>query len=259
MTKVTILGCGHSLGIPVIGCDCAVCTSKNPKNMRSRVSVLIEINGLNIVVDTSPDFRQQMLLTNIRKIDAVLYTHDHADHIHGIDDLRQFNVLQEGAVQVYSNEEIINSIKNRFSYAFLPKPLHGSMFRPSIEANTFPNVPTHEFMVGDVKITAFEQGHGKSTTLGYRIGNFAYSTDVDKLSEVALNTLEGVEYWVVDCLRYAPSYSHSNVENTLEWVKRVKPRQAILTHMAHELDYDKLSAELPEGVVAGYDGMIIRC
>ncbi len=256
--KITILGCGHSLGVPVIGCECPVCTSENPKNTRLRVSVLIEINGLNIVIDTSPDFRQQMLMTNIRKIDAVLYTHDHADHIHGIDDLRQFNVIQNDDVQVYSNEEIMESIKKRFAYAFLPKPLHGSMFRPSISANTFPDVPVHEFMLGEVKITAFEQGHGKSKTLGYRIGNFAYSTDVDRLPETAFEVLEGIECWVVDCLRYTTSYSHSSLENTLKWIGRVKPRQAILTHMAHELDYDKLSTELPAGVFAGYDGMVVE-
>lgn len=256
--KITILGCGHSLGVPVIGCNCAVCISENPKNKRLRVSVLLEINGMNIVIDTSPDFRQQMLLANIKKIDAVLYTHDHADHTHGLDDLRQFNVLQDDVIPVYSNAEILASLQKRFAYAFLPKPVENAMFRPSLTANILPDIETHEFMIGKTKIVAFKQQHGKGHTLGYRVGDFAYSTDVNMLSETAFETLAGVKYWVVDCLRHAPSYSHSHLERTLEWVERVKPQQAILTHMAHEFDYNTLSTELPTGVVAGYDGMVIE-
>ncbi len=256
--KITVLGCGHSLGVPVIGCDCAVCLSDNQKNKRLRVSVLIEINGMNIVIDTSPDFRQQMLRTNIKKIDAVLYTHDHADHIHGLDDLRQFNVLQKDVIPVFTNGEIMASIQKRFSYAFLPKPTENAMFRPSLIANILPDAPIHEFMVGNIKVTAFEQKHGKSSTLGYRIGDFAYSTDVNMLPESAFEALKGVKCWVVDCLRYTPSYSHSHLELTLEWIKRVKPERAILTHMAHEFDYDKLSKELPAGILVGFDGMVLE-
>ncbi len=256
--KITILGCGHSLGVPVIGCDCAVCISKNPKNKRLRVSVLIEINGLNIVVDTSPDFRQQMLLTNIKKIDAVLYTHDHADHTHGLDDLRGFNALQKDVIPIYSNAEIIESLQKRFSYAFLPKPSENVIFRPSVAANILPDVPNHTFMIGNTKIIAFEQQHGKSSTLGYRIGDFAYSTDVNMLSEAAFEALSGVKCWVVDCLRYTPSYSHSHLSQTLQWKSHVNPQQTILTHMAHEFDYDTLSSELPTGVFAAYDGMVIE-
>jgi|CXWL01.1.fsa_nt_gi phosphoribosyl 1,2-cyclic phosphate phosphodiesterase len=256
--KITILGCGHSLGVPVIGCGCAVCTSKNQKNKRLRVSVLIEINGTNIIIDTSPDFRQQILQTNINKIDAVLYTHDHADHIHGIDDLRQFNALQKDAIPVYSNAEILESIQKRFSYSFLPKPTANVLFRPSLVPNILPDVPNHEFMIGNINIIAFEQQHGKTSTLGYRIGDFAYSTDVNGLPESAFEALSGVKCWVVDCLRYTPSHSHSHLEQTLGWIERVKPEQAIFTHMAHEFDYDILSSELPTGVFAGYDGMVLE-
>jgi phosphoribosyl 1,2-cyclic phosphate phosphodiesterase len=256
--KITILGCGHSLGVPVIGCECTVCTSNNPKNKRSRVSVLIEMGGINIVIDTSPDFRQQILLTNIKKIDAVLYTHDHADHTHGLDDLRQFNVLQKDVIPVYSNTEILESIQKRFSYAFLPKPTENAIFRPSLIANALPDLPIHEFMIGNTKIIAFEQQHGKNSTLGYRIGDFAYSTDVNVLSEAAFDALAGVKYWIVDCLRYTPSYSHSHLSQTLQWKSHVNPSQTILTHMAHEFDYDTLSKELPTGVLVGYDGMVIE-
>jgi phosphoribosyl 1,2-cyclic phosphate phosphodiesterase len=256
--KVTILGCGHSLGVPVIGCECAVCTSKNPKNKRLRVSVLVQVNEKNIVIDTSPDFRQQMLSCNINRLDAVLYTHDHADHTHGIDDLRGFNILQGDVIPVYSNSEIIESLKRRFSYVFLPKPVENAMFRPSLSANILPDVPIYEFMMGETKIIAFVQQHGKSTTLGYRIGDFAYSTDVNVLSNSAFEALDGVKCWVVDCLRYTPSYSHSHLSHTLQWISQVNPQQAILTHMAHELEYDKLLSELPAGVFPAYDGMVIE-
>ncbi len=256
--KVTILGCGHSLGVPVIGCSCDVCRSDNPKNKRLRVSVLIEVNGLNIVIDTSPDFREQMLQTNIKKIDAVLYTHDHADHIHGLDDLRQFNVLQDDVIPVFANEEIMASIQKRFSYAFLPKPAENAMFRPSLKANIIPDISNHSFNIEKTVVTAFKQQHGKSSTIGYRIGDFAYSTDVNILHESAFEALAGVKCWVVDCLRYTPSYSHSYLGQTLEWISRIKPEQAILTHMAHEFDYEKLSSELPAGVFAGFDGMVLE-
>lgn len=256
--KVTILGCGHSLGVPVIGCGCAVCTSDNPKNKRLRVSVLVQVDGKNIVIDTSPDFRQQILSTNINRLDAVLYTHDHADHTHGIDDLRSFNILQNDVIPVYSNAEIIESLKKRFSYVFLPKPTENATFRPSLSANILPDMPIYEFMLGETKIIAFEQQHGKSITLGYRIGDFAYSTDVNALSDSAFEALSGVKCWIVDCLRYTPSYSHSHLSQTLEWISRVNPNQAILTHMAHEFDYDKLLSELPAGVLPAYDGMVIE-
>jgi len=256
--KVTILGCGHSLGVPIIGCNCEVCCSDNPKNKRLRVSILIEINGLNIVIDTSPDFREQMLRAGIKKIDAVLYTHDHADHIHGLDDLRQFNALQNDVIPVFSNGEIIDSLQKRFSYAFLPKPTENAMFRPSLEANILPDLPQYDFNIGKISIKSFRQQHGKSSTIGYRIGDFAYSTDVNVMPEASFEALNGIKYWVVDCLRYTPSYSHSHLELTLEWINRIKPKQAILTHMAHEFDYDKLSGELPAGVLAGFDGMVLE-
>jgi len=256
--RVTILGCGHSLGVPVIGCQCAVCRSDNPKNKRLRVSVLIEINGMNIIIDTSPDFRQQMLRTNIKKIDAVLYTHDHADHMHGLDDLRQFNALQNDVIPVYGNEVIMASIQKRFSYAFLPKPTENAMFRPSLTPNILPNTDEYSFNIGHIEVIAFNQQHGKSSTTGYRIGDFAYSTDINILPEAALTTLSGVKCWIVDCLRYTPSYSHSHLELTLEWINKIKPERAILTHMAHEFDYDKLSGELPAGVFAGFDGMVLE-
>ena len=254
--KVTILGCGASGGVPLIGCDCATCTSTNPKNKRTRVSILIETNGINLLIDSSPDLRQQALRHNIRRIDAVLYTHDHADHTSGLDDLRAFNYLSDEMLPIYGNVATLESIKQRFSYAFLPKP--SFWFRPGLIAHPLADKPLQEFEVSGVRVMAFEQLHGKGKTLGYRIGNIAYSTDTDVLPEAAFAALQGVDIWIVDCLRYTKSPSHSNLENTLQWIAKIKPRLAVLTHMGHELEYDYLSKELPGGVVPGYDGMVLE-
>lgn len=252
--RVTILGCGSSGGVPLIGCACKVCTSDNPKNNRSRVSLFIKTNEKNILIDTSPDLRQQALREGIGRVDAVLYTHDHADHTHGIDDLRSFNYLSGNSIPIYSDEVTIKGITGRFPYVFMEKP-QNVWYRPSLTAHSLPDVPVHEFSVFKTPITAFQQLHGKMKTLGYRIGNLAYSTDTNELPETALKALEGVRVWVVDCLRYSHSPGHSNLENTLRWIARVKPEQAILTHMSHDFDYDTLTKELPVGVIPAYDGL----
>jgi phosphoribosyl 1,2-cyclic phosphate phosphodiesterase len=256
--RVTILGCGHSAGVPIIGCECVVCRSPNPRNIRGRVSVHIEINGLSIIIDTSPDFRQQILRENINKVDGVLYTHDHADHTHGIDDLRSFNYKRDAGLPIYGNAAALNSIQSRFGYAFAGKPSIGLWIRPSLLPHMLPDEPVVRFEIQGVEVVAFQQQHGKIVSMGYRIGDFAYSTDTNHLPDSAFEALAGVKVWVVDCLRYTPSFSHSHLEQTLEWVRRVQPEQAILTHMAHELDYDTLLAELPSGVVPAFDGMKIE-
>lgn len=255
--KVTILGCGSSGGVPLIGCTCSVCTSRNPKNNRTRVSLYIEINKLKLLVDTSPDLRQQALREGLKRVDAVLYTHDHADHTHGIDDLRSFNYLANASIPLYGDAHTMEALTKRYAYAFGPPP-EKIWARPSLTAHSLPNAPTHAFSVKNVDITAFEQLHGKFKTLGYRIGDFAYSTDTNELSETAFAALKGVKTWVVDCLRYTPSPVHANVEKALEWIGRVKPEKAILTHMAHELDYKRLQSELPPGIEPAYDGMVVE-
>jgi len=253
--RVTMLGCGSSTGVPVIGCHCPVCTSNDPKNKRSRVSVWVETDGVNFLIDSSPDLRQQALSQGISRVDAVLYTHDHADHTNGLDDLRAFNMLTDETVPVYANAPTLQLLQQRFPYAFLPKPR--GWYRPALTPHAIAEAPIQRFTALSIPITAFEQQHGKSKTLGYRIGDFAYSTDTDGLSDIAFEALSGVQLWLVDCLRYGHSHSHSNLAQTLAWIGRVRPRLAILTHMAHDFDYHTLSAELPAGVMAGYDGMII--
>jgi len=256
--KITILGSGSSGGVPLIGCQCAVCQSNDPKNKRTRVSLLIEINGINLLVDTSPDLRQQALRHDIRRIDAVLYTHDHADHTNGIDDLRSFNYLSGNVLPIYGTQKTLAGIAQRFPYVFGPKP-ENAWYRPALSAHPLPDAQLHEFTIKNIPITMFRQGHGgHGESTGYRIGNFAYSTDTDKLSETAFSELSGLDVWIVDCLRYTHSPSHSNLDNTLKWIERAKPRKAILTHMAHDFDYKTLLAELPAGILPGFDGMIIE-
>ena len=255
--KVTMLGCGSSTGTPIIGCTCKICASTHPKNKRSRVSVLIEINGKSLLIDTSPDLRRQALDNHITRVDAVLYTHDHADHTHGIDDLRSFNYLSGNALPVYCDRTTYNSLSKRFDYAFREMPQ--VWYRPCLKANVLPDAAAHHFKIFDISVISFQQLHGKVKTLGYRIGDFAYSTDTDGLPDSAFEALAGVKVWIVDCLRHTKSPTHADMEMTLGWIGRVNPKQAILTHMGHEMEYETLLRELPAGVVPGYDGMVIDC
>jgi phosphoribosyl 1,2-cyclic phosphate phosphodiesterase len=255
--RITVLGCGNSMGVPSIGCDCAVCLSPNPKNKRSRVSVLVEEEGSNLLIDTSPDLREQALKNGLRRVDAVLYTHDHADHTMGIDDIRAFNLAAGSALPAFGSRDTMDSLAARFPYIFRPR-MEKIFYGAALTPNPLGSSPVGEVLIKDISITYFEQIHGKITSLGYRIGKFAYSTDLNALPESAFDALRGVEVWLVDCLRYSPSFSHSYLDQTLEWIARVQPALAILTHMGHDLEYDRLSNELPSGVVAGYDGMVIN-
>jgi phosphoribosyl 1,2-cyclic phosphate phosphodiesterase len=255
--KIRVLGCGASAGVPLIGCDCAVCRSDNPKNQRTRVSILIEQEGQRLLVDTSPDLRQQCLRHDIRTVDAICFTHAHADHCHGIDDLRPLNFHRGSVIPAYGDPVAMEEIVPRFSYAFKPPVPEYGWFRPALEAHLVDVENWTAFSVGNMRVQPFPQMHGKLTTLGLRVGNFAYSTDVHHLPDKAREILEGVEVWIVDCLRRGASPTHAHLDLTLEWISQVKPKRAILTHMSHEFDYDALKAELPEGVEPGYDGMEI--
>lgn len=209
-----MLGCGSSAGVPFIGCECTVCTSSDLKNKRTRVSLLAEIGKKNLLIDSSPDLRQQVLRENIRRIDGVLYTHDHADHTGGLDELRSFNHLSGDVIQVYGDAETLGSIQQRFGYAFLPKP-ENLWYRPCLHANVVVDKDVGSFSLFGKEIHYFQLGHGKAKTYGYRIDNFAYSTDCDAISDAAFAQLEGLDVWIVDCLRHAPSYSHAHLEMTL--------------------------------------------
>ncbi len=261
--KITILGCGTSSGVPVIGCDCKVCSSDLSRNKRTRVSALIESENTRVLVDTSPDLRSQLLQAGVTKIDAVLYTHAHADHVHGIDDLRSINFLAKTPIRAYGSSETLKSIKERFNYAFINSSQANNYTnywsRPAIISNELPNKNKGKFKVGGLNIEYFEQSHGKLHTTGYIFNSIAaYSTDFNHIDMNALTNLRYIPLWVLDCLGYDEHPTHSNLSNTLSYIECVKPKLAVLTHMSHQLDYQILQDETPPNVVPGYDGMVIN-
>ncbi len=252
--KVTILGCGASWGVPAIGPDWGRCDPADPRNRRRRGSLLVESRGRALLIDTSPDLREQLLDAGVARIDAVLLTHAHADHLHGIDDLRQVNQLIGKVIPFYGAAAALAEARQRFGYAFMPPTPGKPLYRPALT----PHEIAGPFVAAGMRVVPFLQDHGYSTTLGFRIGAVAYSTDVTTLDDNAFKTLDGTELWVVDCLRREPHATHSHVAKTLAWIERVRPRRAVLVHMDQSLDYRELAAELPEGVEPGRDGLVIE-
>ncbi len=253
--KVTVLGCGGSGGVPMIGGVWGACNPANPKNRRRRVSVLVQTQGKNILIDCGPDLREQLIDVEMTHLDAVLLTHTHSDHVQGIDDLRKLFFLNHNTpIPLYGAAKDLAELKQRFAYAFRP-------FRYEVveQEPLQPVVIEGAFSVAGIPVTPIVQDHGhhNSTSLGFRIGDFAYSTDVNKLDEAAFAALAGVKVWVVDCLREAPHPAHSHLAQTLGWIARVQPQQAYLTHMDISLDYDTLLAKCPPGVAPAHDGLEI--
>ncbi|MCW2246677.1 phosphoribosyl 1,2-cyclic phosphate phosphodiesterase [Azospirillum fermentarium] len=252
--RVTILGSGGSAGVPVIGNQWGDCDPANPRNRRTRPSVLVEQDGVAILVDTSPDLRQQLLDADVQRLDAVVWTHQHADHAHGIDELREICRLMQAPLDVYGMAEHVEELKRRFGYCFQPLPEGAPVYRPVLT----PHDVSGPFSVKGVTVTPFVQDHGYTLTLGYRFGDFAYSTDVVRLDEAAFAALEGVKVWVVDCVREDPPHPvHSHLAQTLDWIARVKPERAFLTHMNNTMDYETIRRKLPPGVEPAYDGLVI--
>lgn len=252
--KITVLGCGVSTGVPAIGPDWGRCNPADPRNRRRRSSILVECRGSTVLIDTSPDLREQLIDAAISRIDAVLYTHPHADHLHGIDDLRTINRLMAQPIPIYSDERTLAEIGARFGYVLKPAAADEFYYRPVLA----PHAISGPFAAAGVPVVPFAQSHGFSTTLGFRIGGFAYSTDVVELDETAFAALAGVKVWIVDCLRREAHPTHSHLAKTLAWIERVKPRRALLTHMDQSLDYAELAAELPAGVEPGQDRLVIE-
>jgi phosphoribosyl 1,2-cyclic phosphate phosphodiesterase len=251
--KVRILGCGGSGGVPLVGGVWGACDPAEARNRRRRASILVEDGTTTLLIDTSPDMREQLLDAGTKRLDAVLFTHAHADHLHGIDDLRGMNRVMRAALPVYADRHTLAAIEERFGYVF--RPLEGaSFYKPTLT----PHEIDGEFTVGGIQVVPFVQDHGFTTTLGFRIGGMAYSTDVVDLDEAAFAVLAGIELWIVDCLRYEPHPTHSHLEKTLSWIARVKPRRAVLTHMDVPLDYATLCGKLPPGVEPGYDGLTLE-
>lgn len=251
--KITMLGCGISTGVPTIGPDWGRCDPTDRRNRRRRASVLIESRGKTVLIDMSPDLREQLLDAGVARIDAILLTHAHADHLHGIDDLRAINRVMKRAIPLYATAGTLAEIGRRFGYALKPVPPGEHFFKPTLA----PHEIAGPFEAAGLPVVPFAQDHGFSTTLGFRIGGFGYSTDVIELGENAFQALAGIDVWFVDCLRREPHPTHSHLAKTLAWIARVGPRRAVLTHMDQSLDYRELAAELPAGVEPGQDGLVI--
>ena len=248
--QLTMLGVGSSAGTPVVGCQCPTCLSDNPKNKRMRCSAAISTNkGEVILIDTGPDLRTQALAADLNRVDAVLYTHTHADHLHGIDDLRAFCQIQKKQIPLYGKADAMQHIQQKFGYAIRAPGDFWDL--PVLSLNTVQQA----FKVLDIEIMPIPLKHGYSDILGYRIGNMAYLTDVSEIPESSLKLLSGLDILMLDCLRYQPHYTHINVEQSLGYASRIGARDTYFMHMTHEIEYEKLSAELPAHIHVAYDGL----
>lgn len=255
--KVTLLGCGPSQGVPTIGDRWGSCDPTDPRNRRTRPSVVVEDKGSAILVDTSPDLRDQLLANKINRIDAVLYTHLHYDHVAGIGEIRTLGHLAGRMLDLYGTPDVLAGLVERWGYLFdAEKSEDPGLYRPVATARPFAYGDSID--IGGVAVQPFRQDHGICETAGFRFGRFAYSTDAVDLDEAAFAALAGVEVWIVDCLRDRPHPTHAHFERTLDWVARVKPKRAIFTHMNFELDYAATLARCPPGVEPGHDGMVIE-
>lgn len=256
----TILGCGSSGGVPRLGGLWGDCDPDNPKNRRRRCSLLVTKSdgdkSTRVLIDTSPDMRMQLLDAGVGEIDGVVYTHDHADHTHGLDDLRMLFFNRKTRIPVWADGATSNSLLNRFGYAFVqPK---GSAYPPICELNAIDGEIVVNGDAGPITLTPFEVEHGRINALGFRIDGLAYLPDVSDIPEEAWKQLENLDVWIVDALRRSPHPSHSHFENTLDWIARLKPKQAVLTNMHFDLDYETVAAETPAHVQPAFDGMTIH-
>ena len=248
--KVTILGCGTSFGVPRIGGDWGACDPAEPRNRRRRASILVEHGGTRILVDTSPDLREQLLGAGVGALDAVIWTHDHADHVHGLDDLRAVSHARGGPLPGHARRDTLAALRRRFGYAFEGKGGYPAI----VDARELADDATF----GAIRVRAVDQPHGAVTSAGLRFdgggSSMAYSTDCNELTEEMAELFEGVDLWVVDALRRRPHPTHPHLGRTLEWIGALRPRRAILTHMDNSMDYRALLGELPGGVEPGHDG-----
>lgn len=250
--QLTMLGVGSSAGTPMIGCKCASCTSANPRNNRTRCSAIVQLdNGKIILIDTGPDLRFQALREELVNVNAVLYTHAHADHLHGIDDLRSFCQVQRGQIPLYGNQATMQHIKEKFGYTLREPSNYWDL--PVLKANII-NSP---FELFNHTITPIPLKHGNSDIFGYRIGDIAYLTDVSSIPEDSLSLLQGLKILLLDCLRYSTHYTHINLEQSLNYASLIMAESTYLIHMTHDLEYEALSAQLPKNVFVGYDGLTL--
>ena len=252
--KLTFLGTGTSTGVPSIGCECETCLSEDPRDKRLRVSIIIEHAGQSLLVDTSSDFRQQALRFGLKRLDGVLITHCHADHIFGLDDIRPLN-FRFGALGLYANERAWVDIRRIFKYIFEPSHFGGGL--PQVIAHTvYPGAP---FCIGDqLEVTPLEVTHGRLPVMAYRFNDFAYATDLSEIPPQTMDALRDLDVLVLDCLRFKEHPTHLWAEKALGYVEKLKPRRTYFTHMAHDVKHERDSKRLPDGVDFAYDGLVVQ-
>lgn len=253
--QLVFLGTGTSHGVPVIGCRCAVCASGDPKNRRTRCSVALGLPGGVLVIDTPPDLREQFLRERIDSAQAILYTHAHADHLFGLDDVRIFCERMHGELPIFCDERVERRIRESFAYAFDPAIHNGP--GGGVPRLAFERIEGRPFPVLGATVTPVPLWHGPSRVLGYRIGRVAYCTDANRIPEESVGLLADLDVLILDCLRYRPHGTHFNVEQALEVVARLRPRRTLFTHICHEMDHGTVSAGLPPGVELAYDGLVV--
>jgi len=254
MMKVTFLGTGTSQGIPMIACDCEVCSSQNTKDKRLRSSVLVEVEGFHIVIDTGPDFRQQMLREKVQKLDAVLFTHEHKDHTAGLDDIRAFNFRQQKDMPVYGTGKVLNQIKGEFAYIFAEKRYPGI---PQVELHEI--TKDHYFKIEDIKILPIEVFHHHLPVLGYRFGDFTYITDANYIATEEISKIYGTKVLVINALQRADHLSHFSLTQAIEMAQHIGAEKTYFTHLSHRMGlHDQVTQELPENIEIAYDGLVLE-
>lgn len=252
--ELTILGCGTSTGVPLLFCDCKVCRSKNPKNRRLRTSAWLQTSGKNILIDTSTDLRQQALAARIPRLDAILFTHPHADHVSGIDEIRSFNFIQNHSIPAFGNAWTCRELRNRFPYIFKPSKKTEGGGIPRIDLERF-STKSRTIDAAGISVIPVALSHGREECVGYRFEGLAYITDCNAIPLPSLERLRDLDTLVLDCLRIAPHGTHLNLERALETVRELRPKRTILTHLGHDFDYRDWTKKLPKGVGLAYDGM----
>jgi phosphoribosyl 1,2-cyclic phosphate phosphodiesterase len=250
--RITMLGCGTSAGVPTIGCKCEVCTSEDPKNKRSRSSILISYGGNNVLVDTAPELRLQCLANDVDRVNAVLFTHSHADHINGIDELRIFNWLLQDVIHCYGDAKTVKHLQNIFKYIFSDERT------PSYVPQLQLHVVDGEFELLGARVLPMRLMHGPSPVLGFRIGDFAYMTDCNHVPPESMKLLKGLKLLILGALRYEPHPTHFSLQEGIDLARKVKAERVIFTHLNHNLDYSSANEQLPEGMALGYDGLVLH-
>ncbi|HXO45545.1 MAG TPA: MBL fold metallo-hydrolase [Candidatus Cybelea sp.] len=250
--RLTVLGSGTSMGVPTLGCHCAVCESTDPRDKRTRPSVLLAWGGRNVVIDTTPDFRFQAMRAGMDRLDAVIYTHGHADHVMGLDDIRPFNMKQRAEVPIYAAADTLALLRRQFAYIFADAQPGSTL--PLIELHTIDG----PFSLFGAQIVPIPAMHGTQPVLGFRVGKMAYLTDFSSVPASSKALLGGLDDFILDALRYVPHPTHSNVEQSLALVKELKPKRAWFTHICHDLGHAEANALLPEHVRLAYDGLQIE-